>query len=95
MWQQVMSGLSLPTPSLETCLNVIGRALAGGGDADVSEAAPSMASDAGAAETRGPASTISAAEPVPRIRPWPEPPAFRLHGELGVGKCIFLIDRYG
>ena len=53
------------------------RARAGGGDAAVSEAAPSMVSDAGAAETRGLASTVSAAEPVPRNRPWPEPPAYR------------------
>ena len=67
---------------------MIGRARAGGGDAAVSEAAPSMASDAGAAETRGPASTVSAAEPVPRNRPGPEPPGFRPHGKLGVGNML-------
>ena len=73
-----MLGLLAP-PIFKASLNVIGRAWARGGDAAVSEVAPSMAFDAGATETRGPASTISAAEPVPRNRPWPEPPAFRPH----------------
>ena len=73
----------LPTASFRIGLNVMGRARDRGGDPPqaeaVSEAAPSMASDAGATETRGPASTISTAEPVPRNRSWPEPPGYRPH----------------